>query len=110
MPPKMTLGVRPPSPMKTRQRNKAQHPGIADAPKSRRSHAEMEAIRLETAQKKKIAEEEKKKALKHVAEVEDTLRNEDIGRDVTRLAATSAKEKATKSAGTLQILDISTNV
>jgi hypothetical protein len=110
MPPKMILGIRPPSPMKTRQRNKDQHPGVADAPKSRRSHAEMEALRLETAQKKKITEEEKQKALKHVAEVEDTLRNEDIGREVTRRAATSAKEKAMKSAGTLQILDISTYV
>src|SRR5882757_2084763 len=68
MPPKMILIVRPPSPMKTRQRNKDQHPGIADAPKSRRSHAEMEAIRFEAAQKKKITEEEKQKALKHVAE------------------------------------------
>jgi hypothetical protein len=96
--------------MKTRQRNKDQHPGIADAPKSRRSHAEMEAIRLETAQKKKITEEEKKKALKYVAEVEDTLRNEDIGREVMRRATTSAKETAMKSAGTLQILNISTNV
>lgn len=57
MPPKMILGVRPPSPIETQQWNKDQ---IANAPKSHHSHAKMEAICLETAQKKKITEEEAK--------------------------------------------------
>ena len=101
----MTLGVRPPSPIKTRQQNKNQHPGIANAPKLCHSHAEMEAIRVEAAQKKKTTEQEKQKALKHVAEVEDALRNEDIGREVSRRATTNAKENAMKSAGTTLILE-----
>ena len=68
MPPKMTLGIRPPSPIKTRQQNKNQHPGIADAPKPCHSHAKMEAIHVEAAQKKKTTEQEKQKALKHIAD------------------------------------------
>jgi hypothetical protein len=88
MPPKMSLNF--PSPMKTRTRNKDQHPAAAFIPKPRRSHAEMELIRKQEAEKKKIALEEKQKALKRVAEIEDTLRHEDIARNA-KLHSSAAK-------------------
>ncbi|KAF8219359.1 hypothetical protein L208DRAFT_1341187 [Tricholoma matsutake] len=90
MPPKMSLNF--PSPMKTRACNKDQHPGAAFIPKACHSHAEMELIRKQEAEQKQIAMEEKQRALKHVAEIEDTLQHEDIARDA-KLHSSAAKAR-----------------
>ena len=93
----MTLNFQPPTPVKTRARNKDQHPGAVAVPKPRCSHAEMEVICKEQATKKKISQEKKQKALAHVAEIEDDLRHEDISRDVTcQTSAAKANKDAIK--------------
>lgn len=83
------------TPMKTRSRNKGQHPGAPDAPKPRRSHAEMETIRREHAEKKQAEQETKQRALERVANVEDGLREEDVARQAERQA--SAKKERAKA-------------
>ena len=67
-------------PIGTRSQNKNAHPGLRDAPQSRRSRQEMEEVRAQEARK----EEEEKKTLinnlKNVAQIEDELLHEDVQR------------------------------
>jgi hypothetical protein len=65
-------------PIGTRSQNKNVHPGLRDAPQSRRSRQEMEDVRAQQAQKE---EQEKKNLvnnLKTVGEIEDELLQEDV--------------------------------
>ena len=78
MPPKLKLLTVNTSPMKRRTCNKDQHPGAAVAPKSCCSDAEMVAVCEKEAKKIQADQEAKWKAIKHVAELEDALHNEDI--------------------------------
>jgi hypothetical protein len=71
MPAKLALNF---TPIATRSRNKDQHPGACYIPKPRRSHAEMESIRQEEAEKKQAQEEKLQQGLKKVAAIEDIMR------------------------------------
>lgn len=84
--------------MKTRARNKGQHPGVPDVPKPRRSHTEMEKIRQEKAEKQQAEQEAKKQAIEKVASLEDALREEDISRQAERRAGAKRKAEATAQA------------
>jgi hypothetical protein len=83
------------TPMQTRARNKSQHPGAPDAPKPRRSHAEMEKIRQDNEEQKQAEQDANQLAVERVANIEDTLREEDIARNAERqISAQKQKMKA----------------
>lgn len=88
MPAKLALNF---TPIATRSKNKDQHPGAYYIPKPRRSHAEMESIRQEEAEKKQVQEEKLQQGLKNVAAIEDALHDEDISREVERAAKPKLK-------------------
>lgn len=83
MPPKLALNL---TPMATRARNKDQHPGAYYIPKPRRTAEEMDVVRKEEANKKRAEQERLEQGLKNVATIEDSLRNEDMTREVDRAA------------------------
>jgi len=93
MPPKLKLLTVNTSPMKTRTHNKDQHPGAAVAPKSCHSHAEIVAVCEKEAKKIQADQEAKWKVIKHVAELEDALHNEDIPWEYSSYVDPNSKDK-----------------
>lgn len=67
-------------PIGTRIQNKKTHPGLPDAPQSRRSKLEMEEVHAQQAQKKEEEKNTLANNLKTVARIEDELLQEDVQR------------------------------
>ena len=88
MPAKLALNF---TPIVMRLKNKDQHPGAYYIPKPCHSHAEMESIQQEEAEKKQVQEEKLQQGLKNIAAIEDTLHHEDISREVKRAAKPKLK-------------------
>ena len=82
-PPKKLLALGPP--LKTREANKDKHPGAPDMTSPRRSSAEVAQIRQKAAKKQKDKENAQKHALADIADLEDRLQDEDIGRERQRV-------------------------
>jgi exosome complex RNA-binding protein Csl4 len=95
MAPKMSMNLDT-SPMRTRPRNKEQHPGAIVASKPRRTKAEMAIVRQQEVERKHARQKEQKQAIEHIAELEDGLRLEDIAREVD---CNASKENALISSG-----------
>jgi hypothetical protein len=83
MPPPKLLSLNPL--LKTRATNKDKHPGEPDMLKPRRKPAEMEQLRQQTANREQELENAQKVAMQSIAELKDSLQNEDDERENERI-------------------------